>query len=437
MHPRCRLLLCAALISAAAGPGEATDAPHRRQHRHRDRHVGFRHRLRGSHPARRPRRGATLARVRGRRPTRESRPNRLRRLRLVPAAVSRARRLETIGSEADARAAAAELEAFDPRTLDTTFGRESFYIGRLTDLSGAIDHGRGLLDTAPFPTDRSVLNVIGNGADNFGEDVDAARARILDAGFTLNAVVTDNDPALFSYYRHRVAGGWGAFVLAADPRLDFAAPPCSASSPGTSPARRRACARSEPPFARLTERQAPRAADDAPDRMSGAPAAPRPVRRPEQPQPHPVVIGPRLPGRARTRLPPGGQARTDLSTDKSVGTVANASGVGQPRPYDPPPVPAAAAGRGGRPLQQRHQQDHRREEHPEHQEDVGEGHHRRLLVHHPRQPLQRRRLRVGAEHRLQRRRHPGEPLLGHRRAPGDMLGAAGAVQVGRGSAASC
>ena len=65
--------------------------------------------------------------------------------------------------------------------------------------------------------------MIGNGADNFGEDVDAAHARILDAGFTVNAVVTDNDPALFSYYRQRVAGGWGAFVLAADPRFDFAA----------------------------------------------------------------------------------------------------------------------------------------------------------------------------------------------------------------------
>jgi hypothetical protein len=127
----------------------------------------------------------------------------------------------TIGSESDARAVAAELEAFDTRTLDAGWGRRAYYSGRLTDLSGAIDHGRDVLDAAPFASGRGVLNVIGNGADNFGEDVDPAHARIVDAGFTVNAVVTDDDPALVSYYRERVAGGWGAFVLAADPGIDF------------------------------------------------------------------------------------------------------------------------------------------------------------------------------------------------------------------------
>jgi hypothetical protein len=39
----------------------------------------------------------------------------------------------------------------------------------LTDLSRAIENGGALLKAAPFPSDRSVLNLVGNGEDNVGE----------------------------------------------------------------------------------------------------------------------------------------------------------------------------------------------------------------------------------------------------------------------------
>ena len=68
------------------------------------------------------------------------------------------------------------------------------------------------------------------------------------------------------------------------------------------------------------------------------------------------------------------------------------------------------------------------------QEDVGERHHHRLLLHHPGQPAERARLGVGPEHRLQRRGHAGQPLLGHGRAPGDVVGEPGGMQVASGSA---
>src|SRR5262245_54136027 len=56
-------------------------------------------------------------------------------------------------------------------------GREQveWYIGRLTDLSEAIDHASALLQAAPFEADRAIVNIIGNGDDNVGEEPDDAR----------------------------------------------------------------------------------------------------------------------------------------------------------------------------------------------------------------------------------------------------------------------
>ena len=127
---------------------------------------------------------------------------------------------QVVGSAAEADAAATMVEAFE--LIDADY-RGKFYSGRLTDLSQAIDHGRELLDAAPFPAGRSVLNVIGNGEDNVGEDVGPARDRIVEAGFTLNGVVSGGDATLAGYYRDRVAGGWGAFVIAADGATSMAA----------------------------------------------------------------------------------------------------------------------------------------------------------------------------------------------------------------------
>ena len=90
-----------------------------------------------------------------------------------------------------------------------------FYIGRLTDLSKAIDHARELLGAAPFASGRDVVNVIGNGADNMGEEAAAARDRLVAAGATVNGVVLGEDPEILAYFRHEVAGGDAAFVMRA------------------------------------------------------------------------------------------------------------------------------------------------------------------------------------------------------------------------------
>jgi hypothetical protein len=122
-----------------------------------------------------------------------------------------------IGSAAEAEAAARAIEGFSVADLaGDAYRRDAFFIGRLTDLSNAIDHARALLDAAPHRAERGIVNVIGNGADNVGEDVEAAHARILDAGVTVNGVVPGGDPEVVAYYRERVAGGWGHFVITAD-----------------------------------------------------------------------------------------------------------------------------------------------------------------------------------------------------------------------------
>jgi hypothetical protein len=89
---------------------------------------------------------------------------------------------------------------------------------RLTDLTKAIDCGRKLLTDAPFRAGRSVLNILGEGVDNFGEYSDAAREQAVAAGITVNGVIINGNPDVVGHYRDHVIGGHGAFVMdIADP----------------------------------------------------------------------------------------------------------------------------------------------------------------------------------------------------------------------------
>ena len=69
---------------------------------------------------------------------------------------------------------------------------------------------------APFASNRAVVNIIGNGEDNVGEDPQRARADLLARGATINGVVVGGDQAVMNYYRQQVIGGRAAFVLPAD-----------------------------------------------------------------------------------------------------------------------------------------------------------------------------------------------------------------------------
>ena len=119
-----------------------------------------------------------------------------------------------IASEADARAAAQDISARLAIDLEAESRRATtYYIGRLTDLSQAIDHAHKLLEAAPFAGARSVINIIGNGEDNVGEGAGSARDRFVAAGGTLNAVVLGTDQTAVAYYSREVAGGPGSFVM--------------------------------------------------------------------------------------------------------------------------------------------------------------------------------------------------------------------------------
>ena len=118
-----------------------------------------------------------------------------------------------IRDDADARDVSKQLRDVSPSKLSPSVDR--MVEPRMTDLSGAIDHAAVLLLTAPFATDRMVLNVIGNGWDNVGEGPVPARDRLVGAGGIINGVILGEDPVLADYFRQNVIGGHGAFLISA------------------------------------------------------------------------------------------------------------------------------------------------------------------------------------------------------------------------------
>jgi len=97
-----------------------------------------------------------------------------------------------------------------------------------TSISGAIEFALGQLARAPYECARRTIDVSGDGTNNSGGDVMAARDAALAQGVTINGLVilsetplvwnpdhTNPPGGLDNYYRSHVVGGPGAFVLAA------------------------------------------------------------------------------------------------------------------------------------------------------------------------------------------------------------------------------
>lgn len=120
----------------------------------------------------------------------------------------------TVASPQDAEIAAQAIEARLRIDLELE-GRAQveWYVGRLTDLSQAIEYADAMLLTAPYVGDRAVINIVGNGKDNVGEDPGQARDRFVGRGGTINGVVLGEDAAMAEYYRDWVVGGRAAFVM--------------------------------------------------------------------------------------------------------------------------------------------------------------------------------------------------------------------------------
>ena len=85
-----------------------------------------------------------------------------------------------------------------------------------TSLSGAIDYSVALLAKSGFAALRRVIDISGDGVNNAGRPVAAARAAALAAGITINGLpILTEYPELDAYYRANVIGGQDAFVIVA------------------------------------------------------------------------------------------------------------------------------------------------------------------------------------------------------------------------------
>lgn len=124
----------------------------------------------------------------------------------------------SIASQEDADAAAAEILAKLDRLMDPSKRN----LGYATDLSAALDNAAQVALTAPFRSERILVNVIGNGPDNIDEGPALARAALLTMGATINGVVTGGKPEVVTYYRKEVTGGPHHFTLEAASPEDIA-----------------------------------------------------------------------------------------------------------------------------------------------------------------------------------------------------------------------
>src|SRR5262245_57737091 len=97
---------------------------------------------------------------------------------------------------------------------------------RWTSISGAIDYAMTLFTASPFSSNRRVLDISGDGSNNNGRSVVAARDEAVKAGVIINGLPVMNDrpsqwgmapePDLDKYYEQYVIGGPGAFIIIAD-----------------------------------------------------------------------------------------------------------------------------------------------------------------------------------------------------------------------------
>ncbi len=90
--------------------------------------------------------------------------------------------------------------------------RELFRGG--TSISGAIDYARVLLAASPFTAARRIIDVSGDGSNNRGRPVTAARDEAVADGIGINGLpILTVEPDLDHYYHDNVIGGPGAFMI--------------------------------------------------------------------------------------------------------------------------------------------------------------------------------------------------------------------------------
>lgn len=117
----------------------------------------------------------------------------------------------TIVHDAGSASGLAEAFTIAPRIV---YGGE-------TSISAAIDVAAGLLDARPQNGQRRVIDISGDGSNNQGRSVTAARDQAVARNIVINGLtILHEEPDLEDYYRRSVIGGPGAFVM---PAADYAA----------------------------------------------------------------------------------------------------------------------------------------------------------------------------------------------------------------------
>lgn len=118
-----------------------------------------------------------------------------------------------IASPADAFAWASKLDEAPRASLSWT------------SISSALEFSHRVLADAPFEGTRRVIDVSGDGVNNSGGPVEAARDKLLADGVTINGLPIMNDRPTFGrlppvpldeYFRESVVGGPGSFVIPAE-----------------------------------------------------------------------------------------------------------------------------------------------------------------------------------------------------------------------------
>ncbi|HEY0569720.1 MAG TPA: DUF1194 domain-containing protein, partial [Xanthobacteraceae bacterium] len=85
-----------------------------------------------------------------------------------------------------------------------------------TSISGAMDFAMTLFPTSGVTAARRVIDISGDGANNNGRSIEAARQDVLKAGVTINGLpILSVEPDLDDYFERYVIGGDGAFMVPA------------------------------------------------------------------------------------------------------------------------------------------------------------------------------------------------------------------------------
>jgi hypothetical protein len=109
------------------------------------------------------------------------------------------------------------------RFADSIAAAPRALFGGGTSISGAVDYALTMFSQSPFQSQRHVVDVSGDGANNRGRPAEDARDDAVSAGLQINGLpILTLEPELDAYYRENVIGGPGAFVIAARSYEEFA-----------------------------------------------------------------------------------------------------------------------------------------------------------------------------------------------------------------------